>query len=72
MAVEKLYMTVAEACGRYGIGRTSLCSLFALDECQTLRKFGNRTLIPVRAFDEFFEKNLTVPKVGNQDLRKFG
>lgn len=72
MAVEKLYMTVTEACRRYGIGRTSLYSLFALEECPTLRKFGNKTLIPVREFDAFFEGILTVPKVGNQNIRKLG
>ncbi len=60
--IDKLYMTISEACSRYGIGRTSLYTLFQLDGCPKLRKFGNRTLVPVAEFDEFFESFLTEPK----------
>ena len=69
--ITKLYMTVNEACERYGIGRTSLYATFQMEGCPELKKFGNKTLLPVREFDAFFESLLEKPKMVQQG-RKAG
>lgn len=55
---DRLYITVALACERYSIGRTTLYSLFKLPDCPTIRKLGGRTLIPVKEFDEFILRQM--------------
>lgn len=60
--ISQLYMSTQDACKRYSISRTTLYSLFQLDECPLIRKLSNRVLIPVKEFDEFFESVLGVPE----------
>ncbi|MCR4564124.1 MAG: helix-turn-helix domain-containing protein [Clostridiales bacterium] len=55
---DKLYITVAMACERYSIGRTTLYELFKLPDCPTIRKLGGKTLIPVKEFDEFILRQM--------------
>lgn len=47
------YISISEACDRYGIGRTTIHTLIAANQI-TARKLGARTLIDVKAADDFF------------------
>lgn len=55
---EPLYIGISDACRRYGIGRTTLYSLFQLDGCPPVMKLGGKTLLEVAAFDEFVRSQL--------------
>jgi len=55
---DKLFITVKMATERYSIGRTSLYELFKRPDCPTIRKFGGKTLIPVKEFDEFILRQM--------------
>ena len=55
---EPLYIGISDACRRYGIGRTTLYSLFQLDGCPPVMKLGGKTLLNVAAFDGFFQAQL--------------
>lgn len=59
--IAQIYMSVADACRRYGIGKTTLYQLMQYNECPEIRKLGHRTLIPVAEFDAFFESLLETP-----------
>ena len=68
---EPLYITIKEACFRYSVGRTTIYELFQLDGCPPVMKLGNKTLLDVRAFDEFFRAQLqpAVPEQNKQRRR---
>ena len=55
---DPLYIGISDACRRYGIGRTTLYSLFQLDGCPPVMQLGGKTLLEVAAFDEFVRSQL--------------
>ena len=55
---EPLYIGISDACRRYGIGRTTLYSLFQLDGCPPVQKLGSKTLLDVKAMDAFVRGQL--------------
>lgn len=57
--MEARYISVQQAVKRYGIGRTTLYELFAAEGCPTILKLGGKVMIPVQAFDAFFDAQLT-------------
>ncbi len=52
--VAPLYMSVSQALERYGICRTTFYQIVQLDGCPKLGKVGKKTIVPIAAFDEFF------------------
>lgn len=52
--VAPLYMSVTQALERYGICRTTFYQIVQLDGCPKLGKVGKKTIVPIAAFDEFF------------------
>lgn len=56
--IEQLYISISEACTRYGIGRTTLYQLFQMDGCPPALKLGGKTLLKVKDFDVFFAAQL--------------
>ena len=55
---EQLFIGINDACRRYGIGRTTLYSLFQLDGCPPIMKLGGKTMIELAPFDAFFRAQL--------------
>lgn len=64
--IEQLYISISDACKRYGIGRTTLYQLFQLNGCPPVQKLGGKTLLKVKDFDEFFAAQLS-PAVVTQN-----
>jgi predicted site-specific integrase-resolvase len=56
--IEPLYMGIKDACERYGIGRTTLYSLFQKSDCPPVMKLGGKTLLEIKPFDEFVRSQL--------------
>lgn len=52
--VAPLYMSVSQALERYGISRTTFYQIVQFDGCPKLGKVGKKTIVPIAAFDEFF------------------
>ena len=67
--IEQLYISISEACTRYGIGRTTLYQLFQMDGCPPALKLGGKTLLKVKDFDAFFAAQLE-PAVVTQNKTK--
>jgi predicted DNA-binding transcriptional regulator AlpA len=55
---EPLFIGINDACRRYGIGRTTLYSLFQLDGCPPVMKLGGKTLLDLAAMDAFVRSQL--------------
>ncbi|MBR3767559.1 MAG: hypothetical protein IKL10_04880 [Clostridia bacterium] len=53
-SISPLYMTVTQALERYSIGRNTFYQITQLDGCPKLGRIGNKIMIPIAAFDEFF------------------
>lgn len=51
----KKYISVAEACQRYGIGQTRFRELLHLNQIEAVR-FGIRVLVNVESADTFFSR----------------
>lgn len=69
--MEARYISVQQALQRYGIGRTTLYELFAAEGCPTILKLGGKVMIPVQAFDDFFDA-LLVPQTTQQHSTREG
>ena len=51
--VEPLYMSVAQAAERYGIGKTMMYEIVNLPEAPPVLKVGARVTLPILAYDRF-------------------
>lgn len=54
--IAPLYMSVSQALERYGICRTTFYQIAQLEGCPKLGKIGNKTVVPIAAFDKFFDE----------------
>lgn len=51
--IDKLFISIAEACERYGIGQTRFRELLRLNQIEAVR-FGVRVLVSVTSADAYF------------------
>ena len=54
----QLFISIKEACERYGIGRTTLYGLFQMEGCPPVMKLGGKTLLEVGPFDAFIRSQM--------------
>lgn len=57
--IKPIYMSVTDAAKRYGIARTLVYEIIAMNEAPETLKVGKKRLLPIEKYDEFIRETFS-------------